>query len=148
VLAEELVAAELPQRNGHRVEITVDRLPPADADPTLLRQVYANLLSNALKYSASVDPAKIELGSYEDGGRTVYFVRDNGVGFDMRYSDKLFEVFQRLHSDGYEGTGLGLALTARIVGRHGGAIWAESTPGAGATFYFTLDGEVREPAYR
>jgi light-regulated signal transduction histidine kinase (bacteriophytochrome) len=148
VLAEELVAIELSHTNGHKVEITVDRLPPAEADPTLLRQVYANLLSNAVKYSASVDPARIELGSYDDGGRTVYFVKDNGVGFDMRYSDKLFEVFQRLHSDDYEGTGLGLALTARIVGRHGGAIWAESTPGEGATFFFTLEGEVREPAHR
>jgi signal transduction histidine kinase len=148
VLAEELAAAELSQTNGHRVEITVDRLPPAAADPTLLRQVFANLLSNAVKYSASSDPARIELGSYEDAGRTVYFVRDNGVGFDMRYADKLFEVFQRLHSDGYEGTGLGLALTSRIVGRHGGSIWAESAPGEGATFYFTLEGEVREPAHR
>jgi len=147
VMAEDLVAAEISQSNGHRVEITVEPLPPATADPTLLRQVYANLLSNAVKYSASADPARIELGSYEDEGRTVYFVRDNGVGFDMRYADKLFEVFQRLHSDGFEGTGLGLALTARIVGRHGGSIWAESAPGEGATFFFTLEGAVREPAH-
>jgi signal transduction histidine kinase len=147
VLAEEIAATELSHPNGHTLEIKVDRLPPADADPTLLRQVYANLLSNAVKYSAAVDPARIELGSYRDGERIVYFVKDNGVGFDMRYSDKLFEVFQRLHTDGYEGTGLGLALTARIVGRHGGSIWAESAPGEGATFYFTLEGEVREPAH-
>ena len=130
------------------LEIDVGALPPAQADPTLLRQVYANLLSNAVKYSASSDPARIELGSFPDGERTVYFVKDNGVGFDMRYSDKLFEVFQRLHSDGYDGTGLGLALTARIVGRHGGAIWADSAPGEGATFYFTLEGGPLEPADR
>jgi light-regulated signal transduction histidine kinase (bacteriophytochrome) len=140
VLAQELVAMELSHRNGHAVEIEVESLPPAMADPTLLRQVFANLLSNAVKYSASRDPARIELGSYTDGDRTVYFVRDNGVGFDMRYADKLFEVFQRLHSDGYDGTGLGLALTSRIVARHGGAIWAESAPDEGATFYFTLEG--------
>jgi signal transduction histidine kinase len=146
VLAQELVAAELAQRNGHALEIDVGPLPPAQADPTLLRQVYANLLSNAVKYSASSEPARIELGSLPDGERTVYFVKDNGVGFDMRYSDKLFEVFQRLHSDGYDGSGLGLALTARIVGRHGGAIWAESAPGDGATFYFTLAGGPLEPA--
>ena len=148
VLAQELVASELSHRNGRVLEIDVGRLPPVQADSTLLRQVYANLLSNAVKYSGSRDPAKVELGSYADGDRTVYFVRDNGVGFDMRYSDKLFEVFQRLHSDGYEGTGLGLALTSRIVGRHGGAIWAESAPGEGATFFFTLDGGPRELADR
>ena len=148
VLAEELVAEELANRNGHVVEFEVGELPPADADPTLLRQVYANLLSNAVKYSASRDHARIELGSFDADGRTVYFVRDNGVGFDMRYADKLFEVFQRLHSDGYEGTGLGLALAARIVARHGGAIWAESAPDEGATFFFTLEGGVLEHARR
>jgi signal transduction histidine kinase len=148
VLAEELVAEELGHRNGHVVEIEVGQLPPADADPTLLRQVYANLLSNAVKYSAARDHAKIELGSFDADGRTVYFVRDNGVGFDMRYADKLFEVFQRLHTDGYDGTGLGLALAARIVARHGGAIWAESAPDEGATFFFTLEGGVVEHARR
>jgi signal transduction histidine kinase len=148
VLAKELVASELAQRNGHVVEFDVEHLPPVLADPTLLRQVYANLLSNAVKYSASSEPARIELGSHADDGHTVYFVKDNGVGFDMRYADKLFQVFQRLHSDGYDGTGLGLALTARIVARHGGAIWAESEPGGGATFSFTLEGGPREHAGR
>jgi light-regulated signal transduction histidine kinase (bacteriophytochrome) len=105
----------------------------------LLRQVFANLLSNAVKYSREAEQPRVEVDAYADNGTPVYVVRDNGVGFDMRYADKLFTVFQRLHHvDDYEGTGIGLALVARIVRRHGGRIWAESKPNEGATFYFTL----------
>jgi light-regulated signal transduction histidine kinase (bacteriophytochrome) len=146
VLVSQLVDAQREQQNGRRLEFSLHGLPPVRADPALLRQVYANLLANAVKYTESADPARIEVGSFDDDGRTVYFVRDNGVGFDMRYSDKLFQVFQRLHSNGYDGSGLGLAMVPRIVDRHGGAIWAESAPGEGATFHFTLEGGGRESA--
>jgi signal transduction histidine kinase len=148
VLVQQLVDGIKAEHDGRALEFTVEPLPPALADGALLRQVYANLLSNAVKYSEAADPARIELSSLEDGGRTVYVVKDNGVGFDMRYEDKLFQVFQRLHSDGYDGTGLGLAMVARIVHRHGGAIWAEAAPGEGATFSFTLEGGPveRKPA--
>jgi PAS domain S-box-containing protein len=127
------------------VEFTVGRLPPAHGDRAMIRQVFANLLSNALKFTRDQEVACIEVGATTQGGETVYYVRDNGAGFDMRYVHKLFGVFQRLHSTSeFEGTGVGLALVQRIVGRHGGRIWAESAPGAGATFYFTLpDGGQR-----
>ena len=132
-----------PELEGREVEISVGALPPAQADPTLLKQVLVNLVDNALKYTRDEDVARIEIGSYEADAVPVYFVRDNGVGFDMRYADKLFQVFQRLHrAEDYEGTGLGLALAARIVKRHGGRIWAEAKPGEGAAFYFTLTGEA------
>lgn len=136
------VVAELEAERAERtVEISIGALPPANADPTLVRRVLFNLLSNALKYTRQREVAKIEVGSYQRDGRTVYVVRDNGVGFDMRYASKLFEVFQRLHSaEEYEGTGLGLALVARITARHGGRIWAEGKPDEGAAFYFTLNG--------
>jgi signal transduction histidine kinase len=146
VLAQELVASIKAEQNGRALEFTIGSLPPVEADPTLLRQVYANLLSNAVKYTGSEDPARIEIGARSEARGTVYYVSDNGIGFDMRYSDKLFQVFQRLHSDGFDGTGLGLALVARIVHRHGGAIWAEAAPGEGATFYFTLEGGALEVA--
>ena len=146
VLAHEVVDGLKAERNGRALEFSVGALPPVRADPTLLRQVYANLLSNAVKYSGPADPARIEIGSFPENGHAVYFVSDNGVGFDMRYSDKLFQVFQRLHSDDYEGTGLGLAMVARIVDRHGGEIWAKGAPGEGATFYFTLEGRGHERA--
>jgi signal transduction histidine kinase len=127
------------QREGRRIEISIGDLPSCAADAILLTQVYMNLLSNALKFTRERDSAYIQVGSDERSGETVYFVADNGVGFDSRYADKLFGVFQRLHrADQFEGTGVGLALAARIVHRHGGRIWAESSPGHGATFSFTL----------
>jgi light-regulated signal transduction histidine kinase (bacteriophytochrome) len=106
----------------------------------LLKQVLANLIDNAVKYSRSRDPATIEIGcAGEEAGRAVLFVRDNGVGFEMQYAHKLFGVFQRLHrAEEFEGTGIGLATVRRIVSRHGGRVWAEGTLNEGATFYFTL----------
>ncbi len=116
-------------------------LPTVRGDVVLLRQVWINLLSNALKYAGGKTAPKIDVWSTNDPGRTIYHVRDNGVGFDMAYADKLFGVFQRLHrSDDFPGTGVGLAIVKRIVQRHGGAVWAEASLGAGATFSFALPG--------
>jgi signal transduction histidine kinase len=140
-LAQDVIETFDAEQSERNVVITLQDLPAVEADETLLRQVFVNLLANALKYSRHRDPARIEVGTYSENGRAVFYVRDNGAGFDMRYADKLFRVFQRLHrTEDYEGTGLGLALVERIVTRHGGRIWAESKPDAGATFYFTLEG--------
>ncbi|HLZ70074.1 MAG TPA: ATP-binding protein [Dehalococcoidia bacterium] len=132
------------EHRGRHVAVTIDELPDCRADPALLLQVYVNLLANALKFTRPRDPAVIRVGARAEptaGGteRTVYFVRDNGVGFDPRYADKLFGVFQRLHAAReYEGTGVGLATVQRIVQRHGGTVWAEAQPEQGAAFFFTL----------
>jgi len=124
-----------------RARIEVQAMPDANGDATLVRQVYANLIGNALKYSASEAAPQVIVGAESNGTATVYFVRDNGVGFDMRYSGKLFKPFERLHTDpGFKGTGIGLALASLIVHRHGGRIEADSAPGDGATFRFTLGG--------
>ena len=129
------------EQSGRRVKIIAANLPLCQADPTLLQQVFANLLSNALKYTRQRDPAVIEIGWKAAQGETVYFVKDNGAGFDMEYAHKLFGVFQRLHrADQFEGTGVGLAIVQRIIHRHDGEIWAEAAPEKGATFYFTLGG--------
>jgi PAS domain S-box-containing protein len=134
------------QRDGRPVEMTIGELPPCEADPALLKQVFVNLLGNALKYTRGRDPARIEVGAKPDeppSAAMVYFVKDNGAGFDMQYADKLFGVFQRLHhAEDYEGTGVGLAIVQRIVHRHGGRIWAEAQVDCGAAFYFTLEGEA------
>ena len=123
-----------------QVEIRVGALPMSSGDPVLLKQVWLNLLSNALKYTNKRKKAEIEIGSTEINGTEVFFVRDNGTGFDMRYADKLFGVFERLHRmEDYEGTGIGLAMVQRIVNRHGGRVWANSAIDRGATFNFTLE---------
>ena len=126
---------------GRRVEIVVGQLPACSADPGLLKQVWMNLLSNALKYTSRREAPRIEVGGEQEDstGHSLYFVKDNGIGFDMRYAHKLFGVFQRLHrAEEYEGTGVGLAIVQRIIHRHGGRVWAEAQPDQGATFFFTL----------
>jgi len=131
------------EHHGRNVQIHLGSLADCQADPVLLKQVWMNLLSNALKYTGKRDVAVIEIGC-RDGDKQVereYFVKDNGVGFDMRYAGKLFGVFQRLHrSEEYPGTGVGLAIVQRIVQRHGGNVWADALPEQGATFCFTLGG--------
>jgi light-regulated signal transduction histidine kinase (bacteriophytochrome) len=141
----DIVNASLSDLQGmlenRHVTINVGELPDCEADASLLKQVWLNLLENALKYSRKRDPAVITIGSRREGAMDTYFVQDNGAGFDMKYADKLFGVFQRLHlADDYEGTGLGLALVQRIVQRHGGRVWTEAKVNLGATFYFTLTG--------
>ena len=127
-----------PERQEH-IDFRLNPLPPAPGDPALIRQVWINLLSNAAKFSANRERAVIEVSGREEAGEFIYSVRDNGAGFDMRYADKLFGVFQRLHSEKeFEGTGVGLAIIQRIIHRHGGRIWAESEVAQGATFFFTL----------
>jgi len=129
-------------RRGRQVETVIGDLPACMADPLLIRQVLQNLLSNALKFSRCRDISRIEVGSYDgDGGQPVYFVRDNGVGVDMKYADRLFKVFERLH-DGreYEGTGIGLAIVESIIKRHGGKVWIESGIDKGFSCYFTTGG--------
>jgi PAS domain S-box-containing protein len=128
-----------PESAGRQVEWKIADLPIVECDPILIRQVFQNLIGNALKYSRPRSPAVIEIGQMEKEGETVIFVRDNGVGFSMKYADKLFGVFQRLHrAEEFEGTGVGLATVKRIVQKHGGAIWAEAALDQGSTFYFTL----------
>jgi signal transduction histidine kinase len=128
-----------PELAGRDVQFSLGELPMCDADPVLLRQVYANLLGNAVKFTRSRQCGRIEVGSHTTSGTRVWFVVDNGVGFDMQYAANLFETFHRLHrSDEYEGTGIGLALVRLIVQRHGGEIWADAVQGSGATFSFTI----------
>ncbi|MGA2330776.1 MAG: PAS domain S-box protein [Syntrophales bacterium] len=127
---------------GRNMVLKLNSAPPGYGDRALIKQVYINLLSNAVKFTKNRDVAHIETGGYSDGSEFVYYVRDNGAGFDMQYHDKLFDVFQRLHSaDAFEGTGVGLAIVQRIVHRHGGRVWAEGKIDEGACFYFTLRGK-------
>jgi light-regulated signal transduction histidine kinase (bacteriophytochrome) len=136
-LVQEVLREVVPANS--KLVCKVQALPPAHGERTMIRQVWLNLLANAVKFSACQPEPAIQVGAFEDDGQTIYFVRDNGVGFDMRYYDKLFGVFHRLHSDEeFEGTGVGLAIVQRVLTRHGGRAWAESAPGAGATFYFAL----------
>jgi PAS domain S-box-containing protein len=125
---------------GKPIEVTIEKMESCQADPVLIRQVYYNLFDNALKYSHKKEKTIVKTGStINENGETVYFITDNGIGFDMKYSDKLFGVFQRLHNEpDYEGTGIGLATVYRIIRRHNGRIWAESEINKGSTFFFTL----------
>ena len=130
------------EQEGRRIEVSIGDLPSCQADPALLKQVWVNLLSNAIKYTRTREPARIEIGYQQTAAEQIYFVRDNGVGFDMKYANKLFGVFQRLHrAEEYEGTGVGLAIVQRIIQRHGGRVWAEAEVDKGTIFYFTIEGE-------
>ena len=120
-------------------EIKISELYKCSCDSKMMEQVWTNLISNAFKYSEKKEKPVIEIGSFKNKGETVYFVRDNGIGFDMRNINKLFIAFQRLHSEAeFEGTGIGLAIVDRIIKRHGGRVWADAKPGEGASFYFSL----------
>jgi signal transduction histidine kinase len=133
------VAHEVITASGREINLTIDPLPQCHGEASLMNQVFVNLIANAVKFTAPVAHPAIHIGTQTDKGETVYFVRDNGVGFDSRYADKLFGVFQRLHRrNEFEGTGVGLAIVQRIIHRHGGRVWAEGQIDQGATFYFTL----------
>lgn len=132
------------QRAGRVVDFRIEDLPVCHADSALLKQVWINVLSNALKFTRKREGVVVEIGSVREQGETVFFVRDNGTGFDMQYAGKLFGVFQRLHrADEFEGTGVGLAIVQRIIHRHGGRVWADAVLDRGAAFYFTLGGETK-----
>jgi len=138
-IVKRLVHELNPRDPQRRIEVHVGSLGECEGDASLIEQVLVNLISNAFKFTRGRDPATIEIGCLQPGEELVYFVRDNGAGFDMKYAGKLFGVFQRLHSTSqFEGTGVGLSIVQRIIERHGGRIWAESAPDKGATFFFTL----------
>jgi two-component system sensor histidine kinase/response regulator len=133
------ISDEIVDVNKYNAEVIINPLTPVQADQALLTQVWINLISNALKYSAKKEQPKVEVGSYTDKNEIIYYVKDNGAGFDMEYADKLFGVFQRLHkANEFEGTGVGLAIVHRIVTKHGGRVWAEAKPNEGAIFSFAL----------
>ncbi len=138
-LVHSAIAELRPQWEPRKVEIVVGEIPPTVGDESLLRQVLLNLLNNALKFTRPRDSARVEIGSHQVDGERVYFIRDNGIGFDMRLADRLFNAFERLHTDAqFEGSGIGLEIVQNIIRRHGGRVWAESAPDQGATFFFVL----------
>ena len=138
-LVRDILSGLQAENQMRRIHVEIGDLPDVVADPALLRQVFENLLSNAFKFTRTRDDAAVEVRCNVVDGEQVFVVRDNGAGFDMRHATRLFGVFQRLHAqDEFEGTGVGLSLVQRIIGRHGGRIWADAQPGKGATFSFTL----------
>ncbi len=138
-MVRDVIAGILERTPERHIEVTVGTLPPCVADRAMLRQVFANLIDNAVKYTRYTSEPRIEVGAFSRDSRTVYYVRDNGTGFDVAYAAKVFAPFQRLHKpEEYEGSGIGLAIVDRIIRRHGGEIWVESEPGKGATFYFFI----------
>jgi light-regulated signal transduction histidine kinase (bacteriophytochrome) len=138
-MARRVAAAIESQWPARRVQLDITPLPECYGDGSLLEQVFTNLLANAYKFTSTREKAQVEVGAYEEGGEQVYFVRDNGVGFDMKHADKLFGVFQRMHSQSqFPGTGIGLSIVHRIIRRHGGRTWAQSKPQEGTTVFFSL----------
>lgn len=138
-LAREVLDDQKAMQAGRQIEIQIGDLPDVQADPLLVKQVWVNLIVNALKFTLHRPIARIEIGALQEPGHTVYFIKDNGAGFDMAQVDRLFRTFQRLHhSEDFEGNGLGLAIVDRVVRRHGGRVWAEGRVDHGATFFFTL----------
>ncbi|MBI3850289.1 MAG: PAS domain-containing protein [Verrucomicrobia bacterium] len=144
-IVEEVVAELKPETRHRQIEWQIGQLPYVECDPGLIKQVFANLLSNAVKYTRPREKAVIQIGQTTANGQTAIFVRDNGVGFSMKYVDKIFGVFQRLHRpEDFEGTGVGLATVDRIIRKHGGRVWPEAELDKGATFYFTLQAAADE----
>lgn len=139
VVVEQVLHEVRQQHEGRAVTVALGDLPEVEGDPGLLKQVFVNLVDNAFKYTRLKADARVDIGSGDVAGERVFFVRDNGVGFDTQYAGKLFGVFQRLHrAEDFEGTGVGLAIVQRIIQRHGGRIWAEAAVDQGATFSFTI----------
>jgi light-regulated signal transduction histidine kinase (bacteriophytochrome) len=136
----ETVVSELKQQESHRdINVSIAALTNCSGDRNLIKQVLINLISNAFKYTGKETLAQVEIGSYTEPGKEIYYVKDNGVGFDMSYYEMLFGVFQRLHSNReFEGIGVGLAIVHRIITKHSGKVWAEATVGEGACFYFSI----------
>jgi light-regulated signal transduction histidine kinase (bacteriophytochrome) len=152
-LARQILEELRGEQDGRNLDVVIQDMPQFQGDSALFKQVYVNLLANALKFTRKRMPGRIEIGCQQVEGETVYYVKDNGVGFDMRYANKLFGVFQRLHdAKEYEGTGVGLAIVQRVILRHGGRLWAEAEIDKGATFYFTVadvhDAEAGEEGER
>lgn len=147
-LVDELVKINLTQYKNRDIELVFEELPVVTADKVLITQVFSNLISNAFKYTNKEKKAVIEIGSYYKNEYVVFYVKDNGAGFNMNYYEKLFKVFQRLHDDNeFEGTGVGLAIVDRIVKYHSGTIWAQGEEGKGASFFFSLPKEVKKRQY-
>jgi signal transduction histidine kinase len=147
LLVKEVLAELQPELEGRRIDWRVGDLPAAECDSSLLKQVFANLISNAVKYTRRREVAVIEVGQVPEQDALVIFIRDNGAGFDEKYANKLFGVFQRLHrADEFEGTGVGLSTVQRIIRKHGGEIWAKGEVNKGATFFFSLAGRIRDSA--
>ena len=138
-LVQEVVGELHAAEAARHLDIRIGELPEVQADPSLLRQVWVNLVANALKFTRRRDCAVIEIGGAQQAERKLYSIRDNGAGFDPRRAERLFGIFQRLHAaKDFEGTGVGLSIARRIIERHGGSIWAEGEPDRGAAFHFTL----------
>jgi light-regulated signal transduction histidine kinase (bacteriophytochrome) len=138
-IVEKICSEIEEEKDGHIIQFKINKLEAANGDGSAINQVWVNLILNAVKYSGQKEKAIIEIGSEITGDETIYYIKDNGAGFDMRYADKLFGVFQRLHSEEeFEGNGVGLASVHRIISKHGGRIWAEAKVNEGASFYFTL----------
>jgi light-regulated signal transduction histidine kinase (bacteriophytochrome) len=138
-MVSDIISEMNTQGKNNIPEWRLHKLPTVNADKNTIRQVWVNLISNAVKYSSNKPNPVVEIGSFPRKGKVVFYTRDNGVGFDEQYKNKLFKVFQRLHNhEEFEGTGVGLALVEKIVSRHGGEVWAEGIPDKGACFYFSL----------